>query len=671
MRPADPALAGGRDVAGASHARRVACALAAPPAWAQVYRSLDLALNEIIGEIVDDGGLRGRAVLVSPNSFIEMGTGRNLRLSSLLARRSVPQLRCQGARPVSGSDDEDRAVTLRGEWSIEHESGGPYLYLFMEAKQLVGNNELRTLASEHGRVPVASIDRRSLEPDIESHGRHVVHKLEQSIAGADGRYVLRVRPFVLQGMAKSESERFNRYLLGKWRPAFADSRRFRLGGPARFDGELFGDVFIVGERIEVSLYIRDDQEREVAAATVEMDRNLFPPGMFGPDVRKLLARCAGEADAGRLGVARRCYEEARASAPGDSDVGEGVRAGLERIAGLEEEARAVGDVEEAIGRGTLDEARRRLEDLKRLNAGHSRLAELERGLARAERRAEAERERTVGRRFRDCAGCPELVVVPSGTYKMGSPAGEEGRDDDEGPVHEVTFARPFAVGVHEVTRGEFARFVSSTGRSMGDSCRTYEGGEWEERSGRDWRSPGFSQTDAHPVVCVSWEDAKGYVGWLSRETGKEYRLLSESEWEYVARGGRRTARYWGESEGGQCRYANGADREAKRHNSGWTTVNCSDGHYRTAPVGSYEANGYKLHDVLGNVWEWVEDCWNGDYHGAPSDGSAWESGNCGTRVLRGGSWSDEPGNLRSAYRDGSFTGNRLSRAGFRVARTLD
>ena len=282
-----------------------------------------------------------------------------------------------------------------------------------------------------------------------------------------------------------------------------------------------------------------------------------------------------------------------------------------------------------------------------------------------------EPERVPGRKFRDCAGCPELVVVPSGTYKMGSPAGEEGRDDDEGPVHEVTFARPFAVGVHEVTRGEFARFVSSTGRSMGDSCRTYEGGEWEERSGRDWRSPGFSQTDAHPVVCVSWEDAKGYVGWLSRETGKEYRLLSESEWEYVARGGRRTARYWGESEGGQCRYANGADREAKRHNSGWTTVNCSDGHYRTAPVGSYEANGYKLHDVLGNVWEWVEDCWNGDYHGAPSDGSAWESGNCGTRVLRGGSWDYGPRILRSASRGRVSTGYRDNDGGFRVARTLD
>ena len=394
----------------------LACAFAGT-AQAQDYRSLDLALSRIIGEIVDDGELRGRTVLVSPNSFIEMGTGRNLPLSSLLARQSIPELRRQGARPVSGSDDEDRAVTLRGEWSIEHESGEPYLYLFMEAKQLVGKNELSTLASDHGRIPVASIDRRLLDPDIESHGRHVVRGLEQRIPGADGRYRLHVRPFTLQGMAKPESERFNRYLLGQWRPAFAGSRRLRLVGPARFDGELIGDVFVVGERIQVSLYIRDDQEREVAAAFVEMDRNLFPPGMFGPDVRKLLVRCAGEADAGRLGVARKCYEEARASAPGDSDVGEGVRAGLERIAVLEAEARAVGDVEEAIGRGALDEARRRLEDLRRLNAGHSRLAELERGLARAERRAEAERERKAEERRRaDAAAFATLAVrtVPSG-----------------------------------------------------------------------------------------------------------------------------------------------------------------------------------------------------------------------------------------------------------------
>ena len=272
--------------------------------------------------------------------------------------------------------------------------------------------------------------------------------------------------------------------------------------------------------------------------------------------------------------------------------------------------------------------------------------------------------------LRDCPECPEMVVVPAGSFEMGSPSGEEGRYDDEGPVHRVTMARPIAVGVHEVTRGEFARFVSATGRSMGNSCWTYEGGEYEERSGRDWRNPGFGQTDEHPVVCVNWEDARAYARWLSGETGEEYRLLSEAEWEYVARAGTEMARYWGESESGQCRYANGADRTAKRHNSGWTTVDCDDGHYRTAPVGSYEANGFGLRDVLGNVWEWVEDCWDGSYAGAPSDGSAWTSGDCGESVLRGGSWDDVPWLLRSANRGGDSTGLRSVKVGFRVARTL-
>ena len=277
-----------------------------------------------------------------------------------------------------------------------------------------------------------------------------------------------------------------------------------------------------------------------------------------------------------------------------------------------------------------------------------------------------------GTTFRDCPECPEMVVVPSGSFQMGSPESEEGRNDLEGPVHEVTIARPFAAGVHEVTRGEFARFVSATGRSMGNACFVYEGGQWEKRSGRHWKSPGFRQTDDHPVVCVNWEDAQAYVQWLSRKTGEEYRLLSEAEWEYVARAGTKTTRYWGESERGQCRYANGADEALKRRHANWERqiASCDDGHAKTAPVGSYDANGYGLHDVLGNVWEWTEDCWNDSYAGAPRDGSAWTSGDCSRRVLRGGSWNNFPGNLRSASRVRDPSGGRINLAGFRVARTL-
>ncbi len=281
----------------------------------------------------------------------------------------------------------------------------------------------------------------------------------------------------------------------------------------------------------------------------------------------------------------------------------------------------------------------------------------------------------VGEVFRDCPHCPEMVAVPAGRFEMGSPSSEEGRDGDEGPVHRVAIPSPFAIGVHEVTRGEFARFISATGRSTGDSCWIYEDGGWVERSGRNWRSPGFSQGDSHPAVCVSWDDAQAYAAWLSRETGESYRLPSEAEWEYAARAGTRTARYWGESASGQCGYANGADAAVKRRDSDWpwAVAECSDGYARTAPAGSFEPNAFGLHDVLGNAWEWVEDCWHGNYDDAPSNGDAWlggHGGECSRRVLRGGSWNFDPKDLRAAYRVSVDTGSWLNYFGFRVARTF-
>lgn len=278
-----------------------------------------------------------------------------------------------------------------------------------------------------------------------------------------------------------------------------------------------------------------------------------------------------------------------------------------------------------------------------------------------------------GHVFRDCEDCPEMVVVPAGSFTMGSPESEEGRYKSEGPQRRVTISGAFAVGRYEVTRSEFGRFVKATGRSMGGSCWIYENGKWEARSGRGWRNPGFRQTGRDPVACVDWKDAKAYVAWLSRETGKDYRLLTEAEWEYAARAGTRTSRYWGDGETGQCAHANGADRTLKARDSKRKrkTASCSDGHAKTAPAGSFSANGFGLHDMSGNVSEWVEDCWHDSYSGAPSDGSAWTTGgNCDRRVLRGGSWNDYPGNLRSAYRPWDGTGFRSGSDGFRVARTL-
>ena len=184
-----------------------------------------------------------------------------------------------------------------------------------------------------------------------------------------------------------------------------------------------------------------------------------------------------------------------------------------------------------------------------------------------------------GEAFRDCPSCPELVVIPAGEFVMGSPASEEGRRDTEGPQRWVRVER-FALGRYEVTRGEYAAFAAATGRN-GDGCRVLnDDGRWE-RSAR----ASFPQTDEDPAVCVSWDDARAYVRWLSGETGRRYRLPSEAEWEYAARAGTSTSRYWGEGPSGQCGNANGVDAAAKRRFERWTrAVSCNDGRVFTASV---------------------------------------------------------------------------------------
>ena len=251
------------------------------------------------------------------------------------------------------------------------------------------------------------------------------------------------------------------------------------------------------------------------------------------------------------------------------------------------------------------------------------------------------RQRSVGEEFRDCeeGWCPWMVVVTAGEYMMGSPEGEEGRYDNEGPRHEVRIGKPFAVGKYEVTFAEWDACVARGG------CGGYRPND-----------QGWGRGD-RPVMNVSWEDAKLYVRWLSRKTGKTYRMLSEAEWEYVARAGT-TAAYTREVETGENR------ANCRGCGSEW------DGR-ETAPVGSFSANGFGLHDMHGNVWEWVEDCWHEDYKGAPSEGEAWTSGGeCGKRVLRGGSWHVRPRFLRSALRFRFSAGLRNCSVGFRIARTL-
>jgi formylglycine-generating enzyme len=276
-----------------------------------------------------------------------------------------------------------------------------------------------------------------------------------------------------------------------------------------------------------------------------------------------------------------------------------------------------------------------------------------------------------GKIFRDCPKCPEMVVLPSGSFSMGSPGSEAGRGDDEGPVHGVNIAT-FALGRTEITRGQFAAFVNDTGYSTGDKCWTLEDGKYQERSGRSWREPGFPQDDNHPVVCIDWNDAKAYAEWLSKKTGKQYRLPTEAEWEYAARGNTGTARYWGENPDVACAYANGADKTAQAQiigASSWSIHNCTDGFAYTAPVGSLKPNAFGLNNMLGNVWNWTEDSYHDSYNGAPTDGSAWQ-GDGSKRVLRGGSWNNSPRNVRAAVRNMDKPGLRFSIFGFRLARIL-
>ncbi|MCY4122472.1 MAG: formylglycine-generating enzyme family protein [Acidobacteria bacterium] len=290
-----------------------------------------------------------------------------------------------------------------------------------------------------------------------------------------------------------------------------------------------------------------------------------------------------------------------------------------------------------------------------------------------------------GTEFRDCDDCPEMISVSAGTFQMGCLSGGDSCSELQGPVREVD-VDSFALGKYEVTRAQFAAFVSATGHvPRGEPCLVWvleqrrfarDQWHWEPQDGASWRAPGWRQQYNEPVVCVSWEDASAYVRWLSEVTGERYRLPAEAEWEYAARAGTTTAFYWGD-DATACVYANGPDRTSeqtfrRRAGFSFSFSSCTDGAARTALVGSFEPNAFGLYDMAGNVSEWVEDCWHRNYAGAPRDGSAWTSGgNCGGRVIRGGAWGGGPWMLRSATRDWSRTGDRSASGGFRVARTLD
>jgi len=281
--------------------------------------------------------------------------------------------------------------------------------------------------------------------------------------------------------------------------------------------------------------------------------------------------------------------------------------------------------------------------------------------------------------FRNTVGM-EFVKVPTGEFMMGDTLSPEDVDrrwpggqiewyKDAHPRHRVRIGRDFFVGALPVTRGQFAQFVNKT-RYVTDAekagtARAYKDGKWGEQKGVNWRSPLFEQTDEHPVVCMSWNDAKAYCEWLSKTEGVEYRLPSEAEWEYAARAGSdATTWYWGDDEQGAQGCANVACKS-----EGWQYYfkGVEDGYKFTSPAGVFQPNAFGLHDMIGNVWEWCEDVWHNGYQGAPTDGSAWTAGgNTSARVLRGGGWFYNPSYCRSAFRTRFTPDFRINYVGFRV-----
>ena len=238
---------------------------------------------------------------------------------------------------------------------------------------------------------------------------------------------------------------------------------------------------------------------------------------------------------------------------------------------------------------------------------------------------------------------------------MGSPNDEAGHNDAESPLHRVVISHAFAISQSDITRAEFARFADATGFDPHDSkC--------------DWRAPKvrgalMNQTSDDPVVCVNWAGAQAYLTWLRRKTGKEYRLPSEAEWEFAARAGSAAARPWG----GQL----------TRDNANYGSDACcgpfaadGDKWLYTSPVGSFPPNAFGLYDMIGNVWQWVEDCGHDNYAGAPTDGSAWVTGDCSTHIVRGGAWFQGPESARSASRASDMADFRIGDIGFPIARTL-
>jgi formylglycine-generating enzyme required for sulfatase activity len=267
-----------------------------------------------------------------------------------------------------------------------------------------------------------------------------------------------------------------------------------------------------------------------------------------------------------------------------------------------------------------------------------------------------------GQSFRDCPDCPDMVVLPAGSFEMGAAENEPETLAGEGPQHKVIIGAPFAAGQFSVTVREYLACVSA------GACNPPAWQVKGSSNSEDYEKLGSALTgDDYPIVGASWNGAKKYTQWLSAKTGKSYRLLSESEFEYAARAGTATPFWWGPSITPDQANYQGSSRPYR--GGGKTGVD----RQKTVPVKSFQPNPWGLYQVHGNVWQWVEDCWHSTYDAdvsAPADGSAWITGDCKARVLRGGAWDGSPFHLRAAFRNYYFPTGGTATYGFRVARTL-
>ncbi|HET6554374.1 MAG TPA: SUMF1/EgtB/PvdO family nonheme iron enzyme [Dyella sp.] len=346
-----------------------------------------------------------------------------------------------------------------------------------------------------------------------------------------------------------------------------------------------------------------------------------------------------------------------------------------RAAGLLTQARS------ALDAGNLALAEQLAEQAKTISPDLAGLSDFSERLTNAHLYASYKPGQVFSDRFLDIPGqAPSMVVVPTGSFRMGAPDNEDGRLDAETPQHDVAIAKGFAIARADVTVAQFRDFVKATGYQP-DSVKLGGASVYDEATGamRDdanasWQDDyvGRQADGRMPVVNISWNDAKAYVDWLSQRTGKAYRLPSEAEFEYALRGGTTTRYWWGDGppKGRVENLTGGNDRSPSGRRWSNAFAGYRDGFWGPAPVMSFSPNPFGLYDMGGNVSEWVQDCWHDSYLRAPRDGSSWVNPGCSSRVVRGGSWGSSPDQVRSAYRQGADASVRSGRVGFRVLREL-